>query len=211
MTDTPESAPSSAAPSLDFNTYISALPDTHKELLTKNGVNSFEAQEKWISNLNSAIGKKGIIPPDEKASDEEKAAYREKLYTELGRPQDGTYEFTLPEGSKSEYYTDEFMNGLADVAFKSGMSAEGYQQLVNFIGTGFNSVLAEWEKTIGEINKKLGEDKMDDSSNTSTQSKDDMHQEARKKMIEANNLYRKGDFKGAALLKKQADDLYSRL
>lgn len=201
----------SSAPALDFTTYVSALPETHKELLTKNGVDSFEKQEKWISGLNTLIGKKGIIPPDENAAPEDKQKYRETLMKELGRPETGEYEFSLPEGSKGDYYTDDFMNGLADIAFKNGMSQEGYQDVVNYIATGFNGVLAQWEKTIGEINKKLGEDKMSDGGDTKQSSKADIHQAAKAKMIEANELHRKGDYKGAQLLKQQADELYAKL
>jgi hypothetical protein len=103
------------------------------------------------------------------------------------------------------------MNGLADIAFKSGMSNEGFQEVVNYIATGFNSVLSEWEKTIGEINKKLGEDKINDSAETKTNNKGEVHQAAKAKLIEASELYRKGDFKGAQLLKQQADELYSKI
>jgi hypothetical protein len=212
MTDTPapDAAPA-AAPSLDFNTYVSALPDTHKELLTKNGVDSFEKQEKWISGLNTLIGKKGILPPDENAPDEDKQKYRETLMKELGRPDTGEYEFALPEGSNNEYYTDDFMNGLADIAYKNGMSQQGYQDVVNYLASGFNGVLTQWEKTIGEINSKLGEDKMSDNAETKTNHKAEVHQAAKAKMIEANDLYRKGDYKGAQLMKQQADELYSKL
>jgi hypothetical protein len=211
MNDTaPEAAPAET-PAIDFNTYVSALPETHKELLTKNRVDSFEAQEKWISNLNSLVGKRGIVAPDENATDEDRQKYRETLMKELGRPDTGEYEFVLPEGSNGEYYTDDFMNGLADVAFKNGMSQEGYQDVVNYVATGFNEVLKQWEKTIEGINKKLGEDKISDAGDNKQSNKADIHQAAKAKLIEANELYRSGDYKGASLLKQQADELYSKL
>jgi hypothetical protein len=209
--ETSATAPATETPALDFNTYVTALPETHRDLLKKNGVDSFEKQEKWVSGLNSLIGKKGIIPPDESASDEDKAKYRDTLMKELGRPDAGEYEFVLPEGSKGDYYTDDFMNGLADIAYKSGMSNQAFQDVVNYIASSFNNVVGEWDKTISEINKKLGEDKIADNSTASTSSKADIHQEAKAKRIQAEELYRKGDFKGAQMLKSQADELYAKL
>jgi hypothetical protein len=174
-------------------------------------VDSFEKQTKWVTGLNEIRGKKGIIPPGKDAKPEDIKSFADQVYDLLGRPKEGKYNFTLPEGSKDEAYSDEFMNGLADIAFESGMSEQGFQKLVDKIATSYNEQLAEWSKFVEETKKKLGEDRMEDKGDASLKTKADLHDEAKAKRIEAENLYRKGDYKGAERLKQESDDLYSRL
>lgn len=207
-------APEAPASTVDFNAYLSALPPEGQELFKKNGVDSFDKQVKWVSNLNSAIGKKGLIKPDEKAGDDEKKAYRDALLKEMGRPDDGKYEFELPDGSNEQYYTDDFLNGLALVAYENGMSKEGFQKLLGAIATPFNQVVGEWEKKLSEIKAKIGEeDKLDDGVNNNkvVQTKEQIHEEARQKLIEANELFRKGNYAAANRLKTEANELYNRM
>lgn len=207
----PDKASDEAPKGLDFKTYAEGLSEAHRELLTKNGVDSFEAQEKWISNLNSMVGKKGLVAPDENASDEDKAAYREQLLDRLGRPEDGGYNFDLPEGAREEVFADETVNKLATFAHKHGLNEEGFQEAVNLLNELMTPLLGEWEKTIGEINKRLGEDTMNDNaSSTNTVSRDTLREQGRAKMAEASKLWSAGDFKGAEKLQSEAKELYNQ-
>lgn len=218
MTDapvTPESpAPVTSASTVDFNAYLSVLPPEGRELFKKNGVDSFDKQVKWVANLNSAIGKKGLIRPDEKATDEEKRSYRDSLLKEMGRPDDGKYEFELPEGSKDEYYSDDFLNGLALVAYENGMSKDGFQKLLAAIATPFNGLVSQWETQLGDLKKKIGsEDRMDDGANNNkvTVTREQVREEARAKAIEAEALFRQGNYNAATRLKSEATELYNRM
>lgn len=210
---TPEAGGTEAATSeVNFDSYINTLPEGDRELLTKNGVDSFEKQGKFINHLNTQLGKKGLIPPADDASDEDKQKFKDDVYNTLGRPEDGVYDFDLPEGSNDKYYTDEFLNGLAGVAFDSGVSAEGFQKLVDFMGTNFNEVVKEFENKFSEISKKLGEDKVDDGANaTSTVSKDSVRDQARVKKTEARTLHKQGKFAEAKRMDKEANELYTKL
>jgi hypothetical protein len=199
-------------PALEFNTYMESLSDAHKELLSKNNVDSFEAQEKWTSGLNSALGKKAPLRPEEGAPEAEVKAYQDALKNELGRPDDGKYEFDLSEGSKEEYYSDEFFNGLAGIAFDAGMSAEGYQKLVDHLSTNFNTVIEGFEGQFAELKEKLGEDTMDDSAGSAdSMSRDSIHDAAKTKSDEATAAFNRQDYKEADRLHKEARDLYARM
>lgn len=70
-------------------------------------------------NLQALIGKKGIIPPGEKATPEE----IDRFYTSLGRPAkpDG-YQFQKPEGYQG--YSDEFAGTYRTVAHKHGLTPQ---------------------------------------------------------------------------------------
>lgn len=213
MTDvvSAQSEPATETPSLDFKSYSESLSEPHRELLTKNGVDSFEAQEKWISNLNSMVGKKGLIAPDENATPEERQAYRDQLLNQLGRPEDGGYNFDLPEGAKEEIYSDEVVNKLATFAHKHGLNEEGYQEAINMLNEFMTPLLTEWEGTIQKINERLGEDKMDDkASSTGTVNRDTLREQGRMKMAEASRLWNDGAFKEAEQLQKEAKELYSQ-
>lgn len=214
-TSTSSTDPASSAstsPALDFNTYLSALPETDREIFTKNGVDSFEKQISWVKGLNEIKGKKGLLKPAETATEAEKKAYQDALYKELGRPDDGKYDYELPEGSDDSFYSDEVINKLATVAFDNGMSAEGFQKLINTIAEPYNAMIKDWGVQVTKLKEKLGEDKIDDdSTNGSAVTKDSIHDEARTKRIEAEALHRKGDYKAATRLKAEADALYARL
>lgn len=208
---TPTAEESTEAQGLDFKTYSEGLSESHRKLLTKNGVDSFEAQEKWISNLNSMVGKKGLVAPDENASDEDKAAYREQLLNQLGRPEDGGYNFELPEGAREEVFQQEVVDKLATFAHKHGLNEQGFQEAVNLLNEFMTPLLGEWEKTIGDINARLGEDKMDDKANsTNTVNRENLREQGRMKMAEAAELWNNGDFKKAEQLQNEAKELYNQ-
>ncbi len=97
---------------LSFEQYLDSQPDDYKELLSKNGVDSFEKQSKWVGGLNSLIGKKGIIPPSEGASEDDIAKFKDEVFKHLGRPEAGEYEFDLPEGIAEEYVSQDFLDEL---------------------------------------------------------------------------------------------------
>lgn len=216
MTDetTETTADAPAAPSIDFNTYMGSLPSEAQEMYKKNGVDSFDKQTKWVAGLNTALGKKGLVRPSDDATEEAKTAYKDAILKEMGRPDDGKYEFDLPEGSKDEYYSEEFLGGLAKVAYDSGMDQKGFQNLVDAIAKPYNEFMTGLEKQLMEIKAKIGEeDKIDDNAdNVEVKlSKEQVHEQARQKLIEANDLHRKGNYNQAIKLKNEAQELYNQV
>lgn len=70
-------------------------------------------------NLQALIGKKGIIPPGDKATPEE----IDRFYTSLGRPEKPEgYQFQKPEGYQG--YSDEFAGTYRAVAHKHGLTPQ---------------------------------------------------------------------------------------
>lgn len=127
---------------VDFSSYLNSLPDGDRELLQKNGVDSFEKQSKWINGLNTVLGKKGLVAPGEDATEEEISAYKQSLYKEIGVPEDGEYEFTLPEGTQEEYVSQEFLDELAGVAQEKGINNEAFQAVIDKIYSAYNEMIS---------------------------------------------------------------------
>ncbi|MCG8394201.1 MAG: hypothetical protein MI745_14075 [Pseudomonadales bacterium] len=193
-----------------FDKFLDGRSDSYKEMLQKNNVDSFEKHEKWVEGLNSLIGKKGLIDPGEGATEEAKEEYREKLLDAIGRPEDGKYEFDLPDGSKDDYYTDDFLDAIAGVAHKYGMSSEGFQELINTIAMPFNELMGEWERQIGDIEKRVAAATQPDgvSDAPSPAESVNMAEKAREMAAEARRLHSAGQYKQAQAKHAEAQRLY---
>lgn len=87
---TPSSAPSSAP----TGNWRDSLPEDIKTSPALQSFTDVPALAKSYLNAQSLIGKKGVIPPGEKASDEEWGNF----YDTLGRPPLDKYEVKPPEG-----------------------------------------------------------------------------------------------------------------
>lgn len=140
-----------------FDDYLKTLSPADQDLLKKNGVDSYEKQFKWVNNLNSMLGKKGLVKPGEDATQEEKDAYTKALHKELGAPENGEYEFDVPKYNgkpvPDEMIDQGFVDGLAGIASKHGLSQQGYQEMVNHI---YETYMKSTEVPI-DLNKAWGD------------------------------------------------------
>jgi hypothetical protein len=153
-------------PSIDFDTYLQAVPADLKELCIKNGVKDFDSQSKWVSNLNSLIGKKGLIKPAEDASEEDKKAYLNAIYKDLGVPETGEYEYGLPESIDAEKIDSAFIDDLASIAHENGVSNNAFNALINKIYGTYAEKLAEAQKNNSpEVLKETWGDKFEENFN----------------------------------------------
>lgn len=203
-TTTPE------APQFTFDNFIQTYPEEKRAVFEKQGVKDFDTLHKSYEGLLGLIGKKGLIKPNDDAPEEQKTAYKEQLFKELGRPETPEYEFAIPEGIKEDLVSNEFTDGLADIAFKNGLSKEGFQDLINHIYTAYGQHVSEIEAYKSEMAKKLGEGKIDDNSDSKI-NMNDMRNQASAKSKEAAEAYAKKDFIAYARLQEEANTLYKRL
>lgn len=103
---------------------LAALPDdlrAHPSLQAYRKGESFDlgGLVKEHVNLQSLIGKKGVIPPGDKDGPE---AW-ERYYNQLGRPPRAElYQFAKPQGFAG--YSDEFATAYRSAAHKHGLSAQ---------------------------------------------------------------------------------------
>ncbi len=208
----PETLTSQAPASLDFDSYIGGQPEAFQDVLKKNGVDSFEKQEKWITNLQSLIGKKGLIEPGANASEEEVSAYRDQLLDKLGRPEDKEYSFSIPEGVPQEYVNQDFMDSLSELAYNNGLNGDGFQELVGHIYTAYAADIEAVERLKAEnvsLKEALGKDGSVSDEGVSKSSPEDIRAEASKLAFEASGLHKQGKFAEASALRSRADKLYA--
>jgi hypothetical protein len=76
-------------------------------------------------HAESSIGKKGVIVPGEKSTDED----WENFYNQIGRPEKDKYSFDLPKDKK---LNDETIGKFKEVAFKSGILPKQAKALVDW-------------------------------------------------------------------------------
>lgn len=198
-------------PNVTFEQYLSVLSEEDRGLLEKNGVDSFEKQVKWINGLNSLVGKKGLVKPADDASDEDKAKYKESLLNELGRPENGEYNFEVPETVPDEYVSDEFLNGLAKIGYENGMSTEAFQSMIDYIYDAYGETVNAIEDIKKQIEEQAKEGNLDDAGSQGDNSAESVRERAKSLAIEANQEHKKGNFAQAKKLQAESADLYARL
>lgn len=196
---------------ITFDKILEIAPEGIKELYSKNGIDSFEKLEKRTEWLEKTVGKKGIIPPEDDASDEDKQKFRDEMYNRLGRPENGEYEFEVPEGISDEYISQEFLDGLAQKAYQNGMTNDGFQEMINHIYDAYKETISSIEAVKAQIKEMQAEGSMDDQSESVTDTKDTIREKAKNMAIEANQEHAKGNFAKAKQLKADADALYNKL
>jgi hypothetical protein len=138
------------APSYSFDDFKSALPETLSESFNKNGVKDFESLDKHYNNLNSLIGKKGLIKPDEGAAPEAVAEYNKKLFAELGVPQDGVYNVPTPEGwGEGNGITQDILDGLATMGVEKGLTPAAYEGVLGLMNETASKLKAQSAEMFG--------------------------------------------------------------
>jgi hypothetical protein len=198
----------------EFNEFLNKLPDNVKELLTKNGVKDFNSFAKDYEGFNVLKGKKGIVEPSEDASDEDKAAFRNNLLDKLGRPDNGEYDFDLPDGTNEDYVDQQFIDDFAKIAYENGMSKDGFQNMVDHIYSAYNKTIQSFTDDFNtykrDVEKKLGEDTLDDTTTSSNVSLKNIREHAQDKLSEAMAARDNRDFKLADRLQKEANEIYAK-
>ena len=197
-------------PSFDFDNFLNAVPETDREVLTKNGVKDIDTLTKSYKGLLEMKGKKGLIEPSEDASDEEKTAFKESLLDKLGRPENGEYQFDIPDTVADEYVSDDFLNDLAETAYKNGMSQDGFNELINKMYSAYGKHIEGINQWKAEIESKIKPDTLNDTSETSQVTKSDFAQQAKDKQKEAMDARANNDYATASKLQREAQELIAK-
>lgn len=117
-----------------------SLPDDLKSDESLAQFTDIAALAKSYVHTKKTVGKKGVILPGEKASDEEWNTF----YDSLGRPSVDKYEVKEPEGKKVK---PEFIDEFKQMAHKAGVLPKQAQALMDFY-IGFE------EKVVGEAQRQ---------------------------------------------------------
>lgn len=149
---------------IKFEDFTKSIPQELKALYEKNGVKDFEGLKKDYEGFNSLKGKKGLVKPADDASDEVKQAYQSQLFKEIGVPENGEYEYELPETVKEEWVDQSFVDELAGIAADNGVSTKAFQEFISKVyGKYADMVNQAMEANSIEIVKKEWGDNFDDN------------------------------------------------
>lgn len=208
-TTPPTETPQTQAPSLSFDDFMKNIPENYRAVFEKNQVKDFETLGKSYEGLLSIKGKKGLIPPSENATEEERTAFQKELHKYAGVPEDGKYDFELSENVNLDYVNDDFLNELATIAFKSGINQKGFGEIVNTIYEAYTAEKDELLSEIQSLRQKLGiEGKME--LPTSPAEPTDYVEAGKKEMSLYYQLLREGKTAEAAEKKKLIDMYYQK-
>jgi hypothetical protein len=138
-------------PTIKFEDFTKVIPQELKSLYEKNGVKDFETLKKDYEGFNILKGKKGLVKPDDNAPEELKQAYQKQLFQELGVPENGEYEYELPEIVKEEWVDQTFLDELAAVAADNGINKKAFQEVIN-------KVYSKYGEMVNEAMKGLSQD-----------------------------------------------------
>jgi hypothetical protein len=130
-------------PSIKFEDFTKVIPQELKSLYEKNGVKDFDSLKKDYEGFNSLKGKKGLVKPAENAPEDVKQAYQKQLFQELGVPEDGAYEYELPEIVKEEWVDQGFLDELAAVAADNGINKKAFQEVINKVYGKFGEMVSK--------------------------------------------------------------------
>lgn len=147
----------------DFGSFVESAPNELKELFNKNGVKDFDTLAKSYNGLNSMLGKKGLVKPADDAPEAEKEAYTKSLYKELGVPEDGKYEYQLPEkfgpeGQYKDHLDQDFQKGFEEIAARNGMTSKGVQELSDHIWNAYGEMIEESRGDFTSLKTDWGND-----------------------------------------------------
>lgn len=133
-TDAPASTETTTQPTAlestgsEFN-FRDHLSDNYKEKYTE--FKDIDGLMKGYDNLAQKLGTNPIVKPNENATDEEKFAYKETLFKELGRPEtaDG-YEISFGDDMPEGFINDEHMQKIQGIAHREGVSQQALDAIV---------------------------------------------------------------------------------
>lgn len=102
-----------------------SLPDELKSHGSLQNFTDIASLAKSYVHAQQAIGKKGVIPPNEKSSDEEWSQF----YKSIGQPELDKYEVKAPEGKQ---VNEDVVKNFKEMAYKSGLLPKQAQGLMDW-------------------------------------------------------------------------------
>lgn len=181
------------APKVSFDDYLNTIPEDRRNVLVKNGVKDTDTLLSSYEGLLSLKGKKGF-KPDDNAPQEEKDAYLKSIYSDIGVPENGEYSFNTPEGVNPELIQEEFVNNLADVAHKNGISQNAFQSVIDTVYPAYQQEVQQYQQEIQALRAKLGEGTMNPTADAQPTQSVDNDAVAKRLQSEYTDAHRKGDF-----------------
>jgi len=129
--------------------------DEHKETKCFDDIKDFQSFVKVHADTKSALGKKldnVIQKPGENATDEEKAAFRQSMKTELGAVKSGSeYEFTRPDMPEGMFYDEQFESSMREMLAQAGVPKDEAKALYD----GYNKMMiANYTKAAEDEGKR---------------------------------------------------------
>jgi hypothetical protein len=112
-------------------------------------VDSIETLAKSYAHAQSAIGKKGLIPPTDKSTDEEWG----KFFKDLGQPELDKFDVKLPKDAK---VNDDFMKKFKETAHGTGLLPKQAQKLVEwYLGEEAGTVKRNQEAQVQKVKDNI--------------------------------------------------------
>jgi hypothetical protein len=156
-TDTTPTA-ETTTPVFSFDDFSKAIPENYRTVFEKNGVKDFETLGKSYQGLLTKIGEKGLIPPKENATDEEKKAFQKEIHKYAGVPENGEYKYQLSEKIDPDYVSEEFLTNLSKLAYEKGVNNEAFDAIVNTIYEAYTADINAMTAEIQTLREKLGQE-----------------------------------------------------
>ncbi len=139
------------------------IPEEHKAEESLKNITNFGDLVKGYVNAQHTIGKKGVIIPEEGASDEEMNAF----HTAMGRPEKATdYEFAKPNLPDGMEFDEKLDAGFREFAHKNGLSqkkaaaiSDWYNgNMIEAYGANTKAIKANQEESVALLKKTWGKD-----------------------------------------------------
>ena len=128
--ETPHTTPETPEVKVDTGSWKDSIGDDKRNYHGFANIQSVDELAQRVIDIEGLIGRKGIIPPDEKATDKE----WDKFYTDLGRPEtaDGyTFEnLSVPEEAK-EWYSEDLQKAMLPSFHKHGLTPKQAEGILN--------------------------------------------------------------------------------
>jgi len=134
------------------------IPEEHKAEESLKNITNFGDLVKGYVNAQHTIGKKGVIIPEEGASDEEMNAF----HTAMGRPEKATdYEFAKPNLPDGMEFDEKLDAGFREFAHKNGLSqkkaaaiSDWYNgNMIEAYGANTKAIKANQEESVALLKK----------------------------------------------------------
>lgn len=148
--------------SFGYTDFINQYTPEQRQVYEKQGIKDFDTLHKSYQGLLSKIGEKGLIPPKETASEQEKADFTKQLYKHIGVPENGTYEYAVAEDVNADLINDDFVSNLAKIAYDNGVPSKAFENIINQVYREFVPEYQALTQEIEQLKARLGQEgKMD--------------------------------------------------
>lgn len=162
-----QATPETTTQSFGYTDFINQYTPEQRQVYEKQGIKDFDTLHKSYQGLLSKIGEKGLIPPKETATEQEKSDFQKQLYKHIGVPENGTYEYSVADDVNAELINDDFVSKLANIAYESGVPAKAFEGIVNQVYREFVPQYQALTQEIEQLKSRLGQEgKMDIKTET---------------------------------------------